>query len=482
MFLNKYINNTIVIPFKLNQYSFILLSILLFSSCSTFLDEAENGNGLLDPDDIFEGKFIAETALINTYVNLRDNSLVSGKTSGSSYILGLYTDELFSFTSPFFFNELLPTDQFNVFTPWRTSYEMIFQLNFLIEGVEASNNISENDKNQLIGEALFLRSFLHHLLVEIYGDIPYVTTSNRVVNESISKTPVNEVYERLIEDLNNSKSRLELVTLPASQIRKNGRTRVDKYVVEALLARVNLYNEDWFEAATNATVLIDAFTWETDLSKIFLKDASTAIFQLRPVANLNNNTHEGRTFFIPENIASLINSVTLTEGLIDAFEPNDLRSSSWIGFRNINNNPVYFAAKYKQFEPTPSTNSFSSGTLEFSVIFRLAEQYLIRAEARARLGDIAGAQNDLNLVRTRAGLPNTVANTTDDLINAIIQERRVELFAEQGHRFFDLKRTNTANSVLSPVKPNWSDTDLLFPIFEDELVKNPNLLPQNPGY
>lgn len=120
--------------------------------------------------------------------------------------------------------------------------------------------------------------------------------------------------------------------------------------------------------------------------------------------------------------------------------------------------------------------------MEYSIIFRLSEQYLIRAEARAHLDNISGAQLDLNTIRNRAGLPNTLATSMSDLLNAIIQERQVELFAEQGHRWFDLKRTGNAGTVLSAIKPNWQATDVLLPIPETELEINPNLLPQNSGY
>src|SRR5690606_19066848 len=110
-----------------------------------------------------------------------------------------------------------------------------------------------------------------------------------------------------------------------------------------------------------------------------------------------------------------------------------------------------------------------------------AEQYLIRAEARAQLSNIAGAQADLNKIRIRAGLGETLASSQNELLTAILQERRFELFTEHGHRFFDLKRTGNLDNVLGS-KPGWNTTDRLFPLPEKELLLNPNLLPQNPGY
>ena len=112
----------------------------------------------------------------------------------------------------------------------------------------------------------------------------------------------------------------------------------------------------------------------------------------------------------------------------------------------------------------------------------MAEQYLIRAEARANLGNAIGAQDDINKIRQRAGLNATTASTTAELLEAILNERRVEFFTEHGHRFFDLKRTTMLNTTLESVKPGWENTDRVFPIPEKELLVNPNLLPQNPGY
>ena len=108
--------------------------------------------------------------------------------------------------------------------------------------------------------------------------------------------------------------------------------------------------------------------------------------------------------------------------------------------------------------------------------------YLIRAEVRAHLNNLLGANTDLNTIRNRAGLPDTNTNNPEVLLNDILKERRVELFTEVGHRFFDLKRTGKTGEKLSALKPNWSDSDLLLPIPEKELLLNNSLQPQNPGY
>ena len=112
----------------------------------------------------------------------------------------------------------------------------------------------------------------------------------------------------------------------------------------------------------------------------------------------------------------------------------------------------------------------------------MAEQYLIRAEARAQLGNISGAQQDVNKIRNRAGLSNTTSTTPVSLVVAVLQERKMELFTEQGLRWFDLKRTGLANSILEATQPNWKSNQIILPLPESELLLNNNLLPQNTGY
>ena len=129
-------------------------------------------------------------------------------------------------------------------------------------------------------------------------------------------------------------------------------------------------------------------------------------------------------------------------------------------------------------------------SLENYVVLRLAEQYLVRAEAYCKLGDVADAITDLNTVRSRAGLgPLTSSIGTDSCMTLVQHERRIELFAEWGHRWYDLKRwpsTNgsaatLADQVLPATKPLWKPTQKLYPLPLQELQYDRQLV-QNPGY
>src|SRR5260221_4052313 len=117
---------------------------------------------------------------------------------------------------------------------------------------------------------------------------------------------------------------------------------------------------------------------------------------------------------------------------MNAFQIDDLRRTSWIRDTTIGMNTFHYPFKYK----VKSADNLS----EYYIVLRLAEQYLIRAEARNNLGDNTGAVSDLNTIRARAGLANSTAATKEDISTALQYERRIELFAEWGHRWFDLNR------------------------------------------
>jgi hypothetical protein len=127
-------------------------------------------------------------------------------------------------------------------------------------------------------------------------------------------------------------------------------------------------------------------------------------------------------------------------------------------------------------------------TLQYSVVFRLGEQYLIKAEADANSGDSTDAIVDLNSIRSRAGLGSYNLVSNGPLLPAIMHERQVELFTEWGHRWFDLQRTGTINAVMgspgdvcSNKGGQWSPNWQLFPVALSELEEDPNLI-QTPGY
>lgn len=402
---------------------------------------------------------------------------------------GLSADELtyFGAISPFQNNSILPTDGDISYGFWTPAYFDIYSANAAIDGLTQSATLPAVAKNQLIGECKFIRAFCYFYLVNLFGDVPLVTSISFARNSLLSRTPSADVYRQIITDLKDAQN---LLPNDYSAF-GNERTRATSWAANALLARTFLYKGifDSAELYSSAVINQTGLYGLTDLSGTFLKNSFESILQLEPInANLNA-TAEGNQFIpryftkdyppdvVDANWPLFVPTYPLTSQLLNAFDSGDLRKSTWIDSTGqVNGTNYYYPSKYKIGQGAPG------GINEYYMVLRLAEQYLIRAEARAQQNDIAGAQSDLNIVRARSGLGPTNANDVPSLLTAIVHERQVELFAEWGHRWLDLKRIHKADEILSTVKgTNWQTTDQLWPIPQSELVSDPNLR-QNTGY
>jgi hypothetical protein len=458
------VTNRLLIPF--------LAFSLLLNSCDNFVD-VDLPTSQLTASAVFQDKATANAAMVSIYAKMRDTGILSGNVSGLSNELGNYADELdyygsISGTTRNFYNNSILASNTEIFSWWSSSYSQIYAANAIIEGVSASSILAKVDKDQLTGEALFVRSLLTFYLLNLYGDVPYITTTNYQLNKVAHRMPSSELYSHIINDLQLSASLLSDNYISSDRVRPN------KSVAMALLARVYLYNSSWAEAADTASYLINntgVYPWENNLEAIFLKESSTTIWQFMPRTD-GQNTQEGETFIFTSGPPP---TVALSDQLLNDFEIGDQRNIHWVKTITDGNDSWSHVNKYRQ-------KSNTLGAMEYSVVFRLAEQYLIRGEARAQQGDLIGAKEDLNKIRNTAGLANTTALSKSDILTALLQERKVELFTEMGHRFFDLKRTNQLDAALTVVKLGWNTTDRLFPLPESEILLNPNLNPQNNGY
>jgi hypothetical protein len=454
---------------KYLQYSFLLFLLFnFFTSCDKFVD-VPLPDSQMTGELVFEDEKTVNAAMAGLYAKVRDNGLVSGGIGGPGYIFGLYADEFDLATSAaneIYQNSITPTTGI-VENTWNFSYNQIYNANIIAEGVVSSKKLSQAYKDQIQGETFFLRAMTHFYLVNIFASIPYIETTDYVANSQVTKLSVDDIYGKIIADLIKAESLLSEPYITA------GRFRPNKFTATALLARVYLYRGSWSDAAKAASRVINSpiYQWESDLSKVFLVDCAASIWQLDPGA-AGANSNEG-SFFIAT--AAPPEQVSMTTELVNAFTAGDLRKQAWTGTVSNATHTFFFPYKYKERLPTASTK-------EVSVAFRLAEQYLIRAEALARTGSLDSSRKDLDRIRTTAGLTETTASTQDELVDAILKERRLELFSEQGHRFFDLKRLSLLNTTLTNVKPGWNSRDALWPIPAVELKVNPNLKPQNFGY
>jgi hypothetical protein len=360
-------------------------------------------------------------------------------------------------------------------------YLHIFTCNAAIEGVSNTTSLSPNVKQQILGEAKFMRALFYFYLASLYGDVPLILTTNYETNRSVARASQEQVYQQTITDLKEAQDLLSAEYLTAGLTGTTmERVRPTKWAAAALLARVYLYTEEWPMAESMATVVINnsSFYSLPSLDEVFLSNSNEAIWQLQPV-NAGWNTEDAKLFIIPPTGPNSSNTVYLSNDLLNSFEAGDNRRESWIGSVTVNGDIYYYPFKYKanvEFDPVT----------EYLMVLRLGEQYLIRAEARARQGNLAMAAADLNMIRARAGLPPLTAGTQQALLAAILHERRVELFTEWGHRWMDLKRTNSIDAVMSLVTPKkggraWNPIQKLYPIPLDDIRRNPNLT-QNPGY
>jgi len=471
---------------SLKENKIIIFCILISIFGCKKLIEIDKPIDKIVAKSIFSTNSGSIAAVTGMYELMIKRSWVSGNGSLSTS-LGLTADELSNIVS----DDRTYTNNYsatNNYGSWFYFYEFIFRANSAIEGLQDSKTIDLDIKKELIAEAKFLRALNYFYLVESYGDIPLFTTSDYAATRVAPRSSKKIVYSQIIKDLTEAQDDLNSDYVGGDVRTKTiERTRPNKDVARALLARVYLYNGEWQNAINESSKVINnTGTYKLDeIDKVFLKNSNEAIWQLQPVIN-GVNTEDGQVFILdraPDNFKSYY----LSHFLLDAFEKDDERQYKWIGIyidKNAIPNRIYkFPYKYKiGTTPQPVT--------EYLMVFRLAEQFLIRSEAKAQLNLIdgnLGAQSDLNKIRMRAGLSEIFPSTQSAMLAAILKERQVELFTELGHRWFDLKRMGKINEVMSMVTPEkggvWFSYKSLFPIPQKDILTNPSLAGhQNPGY
>lgn len=458
----------------------LLLFLFICSSCEKFVDVDVPAHKIVS-STVFASDQTAQSAMRGVYNELSRAYFSGGKKSSVNVLAGLSADNLQTTISSiielneFYENQILPTNN-NNFNLWSSTYNIIYMCNAVIEGLQNSLSVSQEVKNSLIGQAKFIRAFGYFYLTNLYGDVPLITSTDYRINAVASRSPQNEVYDQILMDIEDA-----IKVLPV-EYPLGDRTSVTQTVAMALLARVYLFLEDWTQAEYFSTQVINSEAYEllTDLDDVFLANSREAIWQISPIGSgfSLTNTPEGRIFII-DNTPNYFTPVALTESLIGVFEPQDKRASKWIGKFNDEEAIFYYPYKYKISYATGSDYK------EYSMVLRLAEQYLIKSEALARKGNLTEAIASLDKIRKRAGLDpiSSIAPgiSQEALLDSIHLEKRREFFTEWGHRWLDLKRTETADEVLAVEKPDWKSTDQYYPIPEKEILNNPNL-EQNSGY
>lgn len=436
-------------------------SFLLFTSCDRELDiDSEQGISTETAISTPEG---IQQILIGAYKNTGDGDLFGGDVQiygdlladdGYLYWWGTYAE------LGHIYEKSIISDNVYVRDTWARAYKVINATNVVLENLSVVKD--EDDKKRIEGEAKFLRALNYFELVRFFGKqyeagknntqlgVPIVlkTTSDFNGDLSVARNSVEEVYTQVVKDLKEA-----ITNLPSENS-----YYADTYSAQALLSRVYLQKGDYTNARDLANDVIensgkslmpnykDAFNTSENISE--------DLFAMQVTSQSGEN--DLITFYADEAQGGRGGDITLTEDFLGLFEPDDVRGS------------FYYYNYYDDVLTSKYTNQY--GNIH---VIRLAEMYLIRAEANYRLGTSLGATplDDINTIRGRAKASALTTVTLDD----ILLERRREL-AFEGFLIHDIKRTKGNVGSL-----NWNSDKLVFPIPLREMQVN-NKLVQNPGY
>jgi starch-binding outer membrane protein, SusD/RagB family len=454
----------------------ILLVSGLFASCKKLIEIPANPSSQVTQQEIFADSASTMSAVAGVYAYNGGNGF--GYSDGDMTLCSaLSADEvttnISSDAQQFYTYTLTPLNNIVTSNLWPYPYQSIFQVNSVLSGVANNSALSASFQKQITGEMEFVRALYYFNLVNIFGGVPLVTTTNYAATAGLPRATTTAIYAQIKADLTDAEKKLT-ATYPSP-----GRLRPNLYTAMALLAKVDLYLGNWQSAYTEANSVINSGLYSVanvPLNSVFLDGSNEAIWQLP--ANGQFSVNSDAAHFLPQ-YSGAIPKYPVSTFLINAFEAGDQRLQNWIGSTSVNNQTFSYSNKYKNLDPTVTT--------EDQMILRLGEVYLIRAEAAAHNNNLPQAIADINTIRTRAGLPNTTADVTSPtaVLNAVMHERQTELFCEWGNRWFDLKRNVTpatsAAIVLDAEKTGYTANAALYPIPQTQIQLD-NLLTQNPGY
>lgn len=453
---------------------FLALSLLPVTSCTDVLDP-EPVDLLIDDLVLNEPADVrnVEIGLYNAFRNILPSTVIAGD----------FTADMLSNNGTFTNFRELGTKQItsanaSVAALWNSIYGTIYIANFILEKLPEVPGVPSTQRQTVTATAHFLRGYAYFIGVYTYGGIPLVTTTSIETNRNIPRSSKEEILDFVLDDYMAALDKLPKF----SQIPDPSTTGfATDHAVRAALARYYLYAEEWALAESYATSVIstNVFRLDTLFSYVVNRDFPLeSIFEVGYTIQDDpgtdntiglNNLFVGRREIIPSNevVRALDSTRTESGGRFSSitFSSNDLSGSD----------NGWSVAKY-------GTADADNNNV---MVFRLAEMYLIRAEARMQQNKVTGpnsAQSDINVLRTRAKAP-LVPEVSKTQMQVIIEnERRFEL-AFEGHRWYDLVRTGRVTEVMSNFSANWKSAYERWPIPQREILNNPSLAGhQNPGY
>lgn len=397
-----------------------LIAVLLsFTACNDFLDIQPVGKVMPKTGQEFRDLLTeAYSAITNDRGKTvyRSDELILDKGSTTSEGLNLYLD-IWRWKDG-------SEDNNTISFGWRTFYYVSYIANTVIEQKDGITEVSEAECNQLAGEAYMLRAYMHFILVNLYAEPythcdPTVTKGiplklNSDVKAVLSRNTVGEVYSSILSDINEAEKLLNVETWPEGET-----YRFNKLSVDAFRSRVYLYMGDWQNAYNKAKQVVETHGE--------LEDMTTS-------SVLPNHYHSVEAILSLEEVfaAEFQTNGRVSNSLLDLYRSGDMRKS-----------------KFYRAETTSISYVTKGGSNEYRCTFRTSEFYLTAAEAALELNDMDNAHYYLTeLMKKRyhsSRYPTyealILSMTKDELRQEIYDERFREL-AFEGHRWFDLRRTN----------------------------------------
>lgn len=452
--------------YKYFKISIVVLLTCLFYACDVLDVETYDA---IPADEVLTNKKGLDGAIIGAYNALQRPSIACD----AIIFADLAADNLISRGSKAQYREVsantIQASNTYVEAIWNRSYEGINMVNNIIEGIDGVTGITDQEKESYLGQCYFLRAFHYFNLVRYFGSLPLRTFPVKDASPESLNIPLSteyEVFQQIISDLLQSENFLAGMGKGNSAFANEGATK-------GLLAKVYLYIKNWSGAATKADEVIDmGYVLElAEYSLIFEENINNGeiIFQI-DFANSQDASNIMNDWLTPNGRfeVAVWKDASRTETVSDDFESNDLRKASTVRFYMGSKGDDYYCAKYLD-------NVSRKDNIN---ILRLAEMYLIKAEALNELSYVADGEafNSINAIRNRAGLSSYTSidlTTQDHFRLAIEKERNFELIFE-GNRLFDLRRTGRINEVLPDIG-TLKEAGWYFPIPQSEIDTNDSI-------
>ena len=442
----------------MKKYWIYILSLLFLSSCNSFLEVDPKAS--ISGEEVIKDESSAKAALNATYVALRGYYSVDFQSV--AYLSGDNVEWTGSQSQiQEFINHKVSPENSTISQTWNGIYRTINRANNIIKSLKNldQTKIDASVKSDILGQAIAIRGLSYFDLVRIWGGVPLILEPTEKVGDNlgIERSSAEQVYAQVLKDFNEAEQLLP---------KKTDRFAFSQKTVWALKSRYFVYQKNWTEAINYADKIIEDSDYELlnpyySFFKNNVSGTKESVFELFYNANeLNSHrgqwqpqTNGGTRQWAPSPALLNLLNTEATGGARKELVAKD-NQNRWYGnlyYRSPGTDPTY--------------------------IIRIAELYLIRAEAKTQLGNNTDALSDLNKIRQRALLRiKSGSFTKEELLLAIEDERRLE-FAFEAHRWFDLVRTGRAKTVLGFSE----DYRLLLPIPYSQILADP-ALKQNPGY